>query len=180
MITILFSALSLAIGLLLGMSLTLRPGRRWGVPDSPACKHIEQLLFLILGEGRGNDPYHPVMFGKTTSEEAVSNHEKRSEIKSTEPGSPVMISMLVSDSSGLDLSDEAIGFHALMPKPISTTEYNRTLDLASSLHLDIAKNPIPNERDSREWAEKLISLHDHIYTQILESKSQSLENGSKD
>jgi hypothetical protein len=180
MITIILSTLSLAIGLFLGMALTLKPGKRWGVPDSPVCRGLEKTIFLFRGEGRGQDPDHSMRFGNLISDKAISNIDKSCEEEINEPVRPVMISMLVSDPSGLDRSDDAMGVHALLPKPISTTEYNRTLDLRSSLHLDIASHPRPNDGDRRAWTDKLTTLHDHIYSQILESKSPSHENEPSD
>lgn len=175
MTTILFCVLSLAIGLFAGMAMTLRSEKQWGLPnDLPGCRQLENLMFLFLDKGRGKDDLirqkHAGIVTVTPSEE----------INLTEPERSVMFSMLVSDPSGLDHSNDAVGFHALVPKPISTTEYNRTLDLGSSLHLDIAANPVPNDGDRSAWAEKLTSLHDHIYTQIIESKPQGHESEMKD
>lgn len=180
MTTIILSTLSFAIGLFLGMSLTLKPGKRWGVSDSPVCRVLEKTIFIFRGEGRGPDPDHSMRFGNFISDKAISNLDKSCEEEPKEPVLPVMISMLVSDPSGLDRSDDAMGVHALLPKPISTSEYNRTLDLSSSLHLDIATHPRPKDGDRRAWTDKLSTLHDHIYSQILESKTTVQEIEPRD
>lgn len=181
MTKILLSALSLTIGLVFGMALTLRPGKRWGLPELPQCRRLERIFFLHLGEGKDQDWNHSMQNGNLASQDVDSMIESRNEVEEFgETGRPVMISMLVSDSSGLDHSDDAIGVHALLPKPISTLEYNRTLALESSLQLDIAKNPMPKEEDRRAWVEKLTTIHNHIYAQILDSKSQGQDHDAKD